>query len=125
MLYLPPNASLEMRVQQWLCAASLHHDGTQAQAGLPMTRFGAGSTPGLLVLFARGEVFELGLEVGDTLDVQADALLYKEQDVALHRLAAGESAGAVGGAAPPLLRCSGPGLIAVQTVRHRSSEVSW
>jgi hypothetical protein len=106
MLYLPAGECIEVVKDRWLCAAGLHDEPVWGNTDLQLDRFQADDGDGLLLLHGVGNAYEVMLERGESLQIVHWALLYKERGLQVQR---------VPGAGGALLRCGGPGLIAVQT----------
>lgn len=111
MLSLPPGRSLQVRRGHWLCTAGAYHD-VAPSAVLPLERFAARDAPGLLVLCGAGDIFELLLAEGECIDVPARALLYAGSPLSVEALLS-QPVEVWGGHA--VLRCTGPGVLAIQT----------
>jgi uncharacterized protein (AIM24 family) len=112
MLYLPGDRSIMVQPDRWLCAAGLRRQPVRLEAGTWMDRFYPLSDEGLLLLWAAGNTYELMLEAGETLLLHPGSLLYKAEEVAVAQADGGDSSPALPTHA---LRCTGPGLLAVQT----------
>lgn len=114
MLYLPPEATITMLSRQLLCAVAVTTARQEPIAGMDRTSFSAGVEPGLLILVVQGDAFELMLDPAESMIVQVQAVLYNEPQMDLQPLLP------VDDPASPisLLRCAGPGLIALQTAGY-------
>ena len=112
MLYLPPDRSISVRPDRWLCAAALHRQPQHADTGIHLDRFESAGEEGLLLVWAAGSAYELMLEADDVLHLHPSALLYAANEVGIAQPDPRTYSAAPSGS---FLRCTGPGLLAVQT----------
>jgi uncharacterized protein (AIM24 family) len=92
--------------------------------GMYLDRFGADSSPGLLLLHAPGNVFVRDLVPNQTICIQPTALLYKDPSVGMqlhfeYPNTRGISWGPQYSNRTAWLRMWGPGRVAVQSVYER------
>ena len=111
MLFLPPRQGIDVRGCRFLCGVGLTYAELPGAEPFTLERFSAGESPGLLVLQAAGEVFEVLLRTDDACDLSSHAILYKDTSVRLQRAAAAPSSDAE--TVP--VRCLGPGVLAIET----------
>ena len=126
-LHLSQGEGLDVREHQFLAATdNLDYSyerikGVQNMllggSGVFMDSFRASSGDALVWLHGHGNVFEVNLEDGEQLDVEAGAWLYKDPTVKLEAVTMGLKSGVFGGGGKLTWnRFSGPGRLAIQTM---------
>jgi uncharacterized protein (AIM24 family) len=108
----------------WFTTRSGDETETHYPMGMYLDRFGADSSPGLLLLHAPGNVFVRDLVPNQTICIQPTALLYKDPSVGMqlhfeYPNTRGISWGPQYSNRTAWLRMWGPGRVAVQSVYER------
>ena len=112
LLHLPPGAGVVVRWERLVCLAGvswMQDPAEAAQGGWVLCS--AGDGPGLLAIGVARAAFELELGAEESLVVAEECLLWASEDL-LTRL---------WGPPASLLRCTGPGLIALDMARPPAS----
>ncbi len=86
-------------------------------SGFFIDKFRAGDGDALVWLHGHGNVFEVRLDAGEQIDVEAGAWLYKDPGVSLEAVTMGLKSGMFGGGGKLTWnRFTGPGRLAIQTM---------
>src|SRR5712692_3804213 len=126
-LHLAAGDELHVREHQFLAATeNLEYSFERVQgvrnmllggSGLFVDRFRAGHGDALVWAHGHGNVFEVQLDPGEELDVEAGAWLYKDTTVEMEAVTMGLKTGLVGGGGKMTWnRFTGPGRLAIQTM---------
>jgi uncharacterized protein (AIM24 family) len=124
---LAPGQSLNVREHQWLCATSTldfsfsHVAGVAnmlfAGTGLFIDTFKCRGDEGGLWLLGYGNVFEVELAEGESIDVDPGCWIYKDPTVHMTAVVQRLSTGALTGSAQYVVnRFTGPGRLGIQTM---------
>jgi len=126
-LHLKQGEGLDVREHQFLAATdNLDYSferikGVQNMllggSGFFMDKFRASDGDAIVWLHGHGNVFEVALQAGEELDVEAGAWLYKDPTVQLKAITMGLKSGLFGGGGKLTWnRFTGPGRLAIQTM---------
>jgi uncharacterized protein (AIM24 family) len=126
-LHLRQGEGLDVREHQFLAATdNLDYSferikGVQNMllggSGIFMDKFRASDGDALVWLHGHGNVFEVNLDAGEQLDVEAGSWLYKDPSVELEAVTMGLKSGIFGGGGKLTWnRFTGPGRLAIQTM---------
>ncbi|MEO5952186.1 MAG: AIM24 family protein, partial [Chloroflexia bacterium] len=86
-------------------------------------RFVTTNQPGLLLLHGYGNVFERMLAPGESIQIEPGAFLYKDASVQMNVESLQISQGLFGGNKMNLVRMTGPGRVAIQSMYvHHNTE---
>ena len=124
-LHVRPGDELHVREHQFLCATgTVEYDFFRVKGvanilfggtGFFIDRFFAPQQTGLLLLHAYGNVSEIVLRPGESIDVEPGAFLYKDGSVQMTTAGQSFSTGFFGGFNLFMNRFTGPGRLGLQT----------
>ncbi|HVV88737.1 MAG TPA: AIM24 family protein [Kofleriaceae bacterium] len=126
-IHLQPGQSIDCREHQFL-AASSGVDFTYQRirgaanlflggSGFFMDTFHAGAAPGIVWLHGYGNVFEVKLAAGESIDVEPGGWVYKDPTVKMETMSQGLKVGLFGGGGGLFWnRFSGPGRLGLQSM---------
>jgi uncharacterized protein (AIM24 family) len=126
-LHLAQGQELHVREHQFIAATdNLDYTFERVQgvqnmllggSGIFIDKFRAGKGDALVWVHGHGNVFELTLDPGEQLDVEAGAWLYKDPTVSMEAVTMGLKTGLMaGGGKLTWNRFTGPGRLAIQTM---------
>jgi uncharacterized protein (AIM24 family) len=126
-LHLQPGMAVDVREHQWLAATdTVDYSFSRVRGAVNMLLGGTGffidnfSCPereGILWLHGYGNVFELTLKPGESIDIEPGGWIYKERTVQMQTMLQRLSTGLFGSAGNLFWnRFTGPGKIALQTM---------
>jgi len=126
-LHLKQGEGLDVREHQFLAATDNLDYGYErikgvqnmllGGSGIFMDKFRASDGDALVWLHGHGNVFEVNLDAGEQLDVEAGGWLYKDPTVQLEAITMGLKSGLFGGGGKLTWnRFTGPGRLAIQTM---------
>jgi uncharacterized protein (AIM24 family) len=126
-MHLKAGEGLDVREHQYIAATdNLDYSFERIQgvrnmlvggSGFFMDKFRATGDDALVWLHGHGNVFEVQLDAGDQLDVEAGAWLYKDPTVNMEAVTMGLKTGLMGGGGKLTWnRFTGPGRLAIQTM---------
>ncbi len=125
-IHIRPGEELHVREHQFLCATNnIAYDFFRVKGvanilwggtGFFIDRFTAPQQPGLLLLHGYGNVMELTLAPGQTIDVEPGGFLYKDASVQMTTTSQRLSTGLMAGFNLFMNRFTGPGRLGIQTM---------
>jgi len=126
-LHLEPGSSVDVREHQWLAATnSIEYSFTRVKGaanillggtGFFIDTFSAPSSEGILWIHGYGNVFEVELAAGESIDIEPGGWIYKERGVQMQTIYQKLTTGLFGGGGQIFWnRFTGPGKVAIQSM---------